>query len=193
MVRPTDFLPTLLRPRELRELGLTQACFRLLVRDGALERVSRGLYLNRVAEHSELLTVAEVFKRVPHAVVCLYSALQIHQIGTQSPGDLWIAVDHKARRPRLEGLPVRVVRFSGRMMRLGVEGRVADGVPYQITSPARTVVDCFRFRRFGLDVALEALKECVLERRAAVDEINQLAQECRIRSVLRPYMEAVLA
>lgn len=193
MVHTAPPLPTLLRPRELRKLGLTHARFRRLVREGALERVSRGLYLNPAAEHSELLTTAQVFKRAPNAIVCLYSALQCHQIGTQSPGDLWIAIENKARRPRLDGLPVRIVRFSGRMMRLGVETRVADGVPFRITSPARTVVDCFRFRRFGLDVALEALKECLRDRRASVDEINAAAKACRIRSVMKPYMEAMLA
>lgn len=193
LVRRPIELPTLLRPRELSKVGLTAARFRRLVREGGLERVSRGLYLNPAADHSELLTIAQVFKRAPNTVVCLYSALQIHGIGTQSPGDLWIAVDRKARRPKLDGLPVRIVRFSERMMRYGVETRTTDGVPFRITSPARTVVDCFRYRRFGLDVALLALRECLRDRRASVDEINRAARNCRIRSVMKPYMEAMLA
>jgi predicted transcriptional regulator of viral defense system len=186
-------MPTLIRPRDLPLAGVSAHRLRTLVRSGAYERVSRGVYLNTAVDYSEHLTVGEVFKRVPNAVVCLYSALQIHQIGTQSPGALWIAIDHKARLPRLDRLPVRIVRFSGRLMKLGVEERIADGVPYRITSPARSVVDCFRFRKLGLDVALEALKETLRERRASVDEINELSRTCRIRSVMKPYMEAMLA
>ena len=193
MLNPAPVLPTLLRPSELPAHGLTPARFRRLVREGTLERVSRGVYLNPAVEFSELLTLAEIFKRVPKAVVCLYSALRLHEIGTQSPVDLWIAIDHKARLPKLDGYSVRVVRFSGRMMRHGVEERFADGVPFRITSPARTVADCFRFRKFGLDLALEALKETLRERKATVDQINEAARACRIRSVLRPYMEAMLA
>lgn len=194
MVRPTNSLPTLLRPREICEHGLTPSRFRRLVRDGALERVSRGLYLNPAADHSEFLTIAGVFKRAPRAIVCLYSALELHDIGTQWPKKLWIAIDRKDRIPTLEGVGVRIVRFSGPMLTAGILTRTADGVPYRITSPARTIVDCFRYRRkFGLDVALEALRDGLRGRHATGDEIATMAKSCRSYSVIRPYLAAMLA
>ncbi len=194
MVRPTNTLPTLLRPRELSEHGLTPSRFRRLVRDGALERVSRGLYLNTGSDYSEMLTLAEVMKRVPNAIVCLYSALELHEIGTQWPKQLWIALDRKARLPRLRDFDVRIVRFSGAMLREGIQERQADGVRFRITSPARSIVDCFRYRRkFGLDAALEALKDGIRTGKAFANEIDPLAEVCRIRTVIGPYLEAMLA
>ncbi|MCE9584559.1 MAG: type IV toxin-antitoxin system AbiEi family antitoxin [Planctomycetes bacterium] len=168
--------------------------FRGLVRSGAYERVSRGLYLNPVADHSELLTVAEVFMRVPKAIVCLYSALEFHGIGTQWPKKLWIAIDRRARVPRLGDFDVRIVRFSGPLLTEGILDRQSDGVPWRITSPARTVVDCFRYRRkFGLDAALEALKDGIRSRIVSPGELSAMAVRCRIGSVMRPYLEAVSA
>lgn len=187
-------IPTLIRPRDLPLVGMSTHRFRGLVRSGAYERVSRGLYLNPAAQHSELLSVAEIAKRVPNAIVCLFSALEFHGIGTQWPKKLWIAIDRKARLPRLGDFDVRIVRFSGPMLTGGVLDRESDGVPWRITSPARTVVDCFRYRRkFGLDAALEALKDGLRTRIVSPGEISNMADRCRIRSVMRPYLEAVLA
>jgi len=190
----TSKLPTLLRPREIRELGMTPAGFRTLVRNGELERVSRGLYLNPKSGYSELLTLAEVMKRVPNGIVCLYSALELHGIGTQWPKQLWIAIDRKARRPILPDFDLRIVRFSGPMLTEGILERETDGVRYRITSPARAIVDCFRYRRkFGLDAALEALKDGIRTGKVFANEIDPLADACRIRTVIGPYLEAVLA
>jgi predicted transcriptional regulator of viral defense system len=187
-------MPTLIRPRDLPLAGISAHRFRNLVRSGAYERVSRGLYLNPESDYSELLTIAEVVKQVPDAIICLYSALELHGIGTQWPKKLWIAIDRKARIPRLRDFDVRIVRFSGPMLTQGLLERITDGVQYRITSPARTIVDCFRYRmKFGLDAALEALKDGLRSRKVAPSEIDALADACRIRTVIRPYMEAVLA
>ena len=130
-------------------------------------------------------------KRIPGAIVCLLTALHVHGIGTQAPRDVWIALDRKARKPRLAGLPVHVVRFSGPMLTYGVETREIQGVPVHITSPARTVVDCFRYRnKIGLDVALEALRDALASRRASVTEILRIAEVGRVRGVIQPYVEA---
>ena len=128
---------------------------------------------------------------IPNAVVCLLTALQFHEVGTQTPHEIWIALDRKARRPTHPPARVRVVRFSGRMLTYGVLRRSALGVPFRITSPARTVVDCFRYRKkFGLDVALEALDDTLRSRSATVDQIVRAAEVCRARTVLRTYLEA---
>ena len=187
-------VPGLFRPRDLERLGLSRGSLRSMVREGEAERVARGVYRLSASESTELETVAAVSARVPGAIVCLLSALAIHGIGTQLPREVWIGLDRKARKPRIDDLPVRIVRFSGAMLRYGVETRVVQGVHVRITSPARTVVDCFRYRnKIGLDVALEALRDAVGQKRAIVDEIVRAAQVCRIYSVMRPYLEATLA
>ena len=109
------------------------------------------------------------------------------------PWQVWIAIPHKARAPRLPELPVRVVRFSAASLHYGVEKIVFEGVPARITSPARTVVDCFRFRRVvGKDVALEALRDALRDRRASADEIWRAAEVCRAKSLVGPVLEALL-
>ena len=128
-------------------MGVDSRTLRRLVDDGSVERVARGLYRFTEAEPTEHYTLAAVCARVPDAIVCLLSALSVHGLGTQLPWQEWIAIPHKARAPRLPELPVRVVRFSGASLRYGVENAVFEGVPARITNPARTVVDCFRFRR----------------------------------------------
>jgi predicted transcriptional regulator of viral defense system len=155
--------------------------------------VGRGLYRSAEAEPSEYETIARVAARVPRAVVCLLTALQVHGIGTQASREVWIALDRKARKPRLDGLPIHLVRFSGLMLTEAIEAREMQGVPVRVTSPARTVVDCFRYRnKIGLDVALEALREVLSSRRAGVSEILRLAEIVRVRGVIQPYLEASL-
>lgn len=138
--------------------------------------------------------MATVCARVPSAVVCLLTALLMHDIGTQLPARVWIALDRRSRKPRLEDLPVHIVRFSGPMLHEGIETRLVQGVSVSLTSPARTVVDCFRYRhKIGLDVALEALKDVLGRRLATVSEISHAARICRISTVIGPYLEAMLA
>ena len=179
------------RQRDAAAAGLHSRQLRRLVDDGAVERVARGLYRFTDAELTEHYTHAAVCARVPRAIVCLLTALRIHDLGTQTPRRVWIAVPHKARAPLIPELPVRVVRFSGVSLRYGVVDTTFEGVPVRITSPARTVVDCFRYRnKFGLDIALEALDDALRSRAATVDEIVRAAEACRARTVLRTYLEA---
>jgi predicted transcriptional regulator of viral defense system len=187
-------VPSVFRPRDLDKLELSRTRLRSMLRAGEVDQIGRGLYRYHAVEPTELETVATICARVPHAIVCLLSALLIHRIGTQLPNEVWIALDNKARKPRIEDLPVRIVRFSGPMLRYGIEERVVQGVTVRITSPARTVVDCFRYRnKLGLDVALEALKDAIQQRRTTVDAITRAAEFCRAGTVIKPYLEAVLA
>ena len=183
---------TFFRPRDAAEFGVDSRALRRLVDDGYVERVARGLYRRAEAEPTEHYTLAAVCARVPGGIVCLLSALSVHGLGTQLPWQEWIAIPHKARTPRLPELPVRVVRFSGASLRYGIENTIFEGVPARITSPARTVVDCFRFRRLvGKDVALEALRDALRSRRASADEIWRAAEVCRARSLVGPVLEAL--
>lgn len=180
------------RARDLETLGLTFRDLRRLVEDGEVERVTKGLYRLRNAEPTPHHTLAAVCARVPQAIVCLLSALRVHTIGTQLPREVWIAIPHKARAPKLPEVPIRVVRFSGPSLRYGIQEIRVEGVPARITSPARTVVDCFRFRRLvGRDAAQEALREVLRERKATSEEVWRAAEVCRARSLVGPYLEAL--
>ncbi len=183
----------LLRPRDLRAQGIPREYLRRLTRRGELERVGRGLYRLPEAQWGEYQTLAQVAKRIPDSVVCLLSALRFHNLTTQAPREVWIALDNKARRPQATDLPIRVVRFSGPALAQGQRTHRLDGVPVRITTPAKTVADCFKYRnKIGLDVALEALREGWRERRFTQDELWQMASVCRVTNVMRPYLEAIV-
>jgi predicted transcriptional regulator of viral defense system len=159
-----------------------------------VEPVGSGLYRLAEIEPTERETIAMVASAVPKAIICLLSALSVHEIGTQIPAEVWIALDRKARKPRRVPAKLRVVRFSGAMLTYGVIRMPMQGVSVAITSPARTVVDCFRYRRrVGLDVAMEALRDAFRSRKASADQIWRTAGVCRIQSVLGPYMDALSA
>lgn len=184
---------TTVRSHELERAGLTRTQIARLVSSGRLARVGHGLYTSAthpVSEYSDLLMVA---KRAPAAVICLLSALRFHEITTQSPSEVWIAIANKAHPPRLLFPPLRAVRLSDASLRFGVETVEIEGVRVSVTNPAKTVADCFKFRRkVGLDVALEALRDVLRGRRATVDDLWRYAEANRVRSVIRPYIEAMV-
>jgi predicted transcriptional regulator of viral defense system len=133
-----------------------------------------------------------VAKRVPVAVICLLSALVFHEITTQSPPAIWIALSKGARKPALTSPSLRVVRLSGPSLTAGIENHQIEGVPIRVYSAAKTVADCFKFRnKIGLDVAIEALKDCLRQKKANVKEIYRDAKIYRVGNVIRPYMEAL--
>jgi len=182
----------LLRPRDLTALGLPRVVLTRLVRRGQLVRVGRGLYAlpdRRVSEHASF---AEVARKHPQGIVCLLSALRFHNLTTQSPFEVWLAIPNKARAPRMDYPPLRIVRFSGPALTEGIEAHMIDGVPVRITGVAKTVADCFKYRnKIGLDVALEALREAWREKRVSRDELWRYAELCRVANVMRPYLESI--
>jgi predicted transcriptional regulator of viral defense system len=183
----------LIRPRDVDAAGIHREYILRLYRDGDLVRVGRGLYALPGAQASESLSLAEVAKRVPNAVICLISALAFHSLTTQISRSVWIAIENKKWEPKFEHPPLEIVRFSGTAFSFGVEEHEVDRVAVKIYSPAKTVADCFKFRnKVGLDVALEALRETWRDRRATMDELWQAAKVCRVVNVMRPYLEAVI-
>jgi len=159
---------------------------------GQVQRVGRGLYVPLDSEITQHHGLAQVAKRVPHGVICLLSALLFHEIGTQLPSQVWIAIDVDARKPRVEYPPLRVVRFSGLALTEGVEAHRLEGVDVKVYGVAKTVADCFKYRnKIGLDVALEALREARRGRRATIDEIWRYAKIDRVSNVMRPYLESL--
>ena len=182
-----------LRPRDLQAAGIPGSYLARLAHRGLLTRIDRGLYTLPDGDAGEHHSLAEATKRVPRGIVCLLSALGYHGLTTQSPFEVWMAIGEKDRRPKTEGQALRIVRFSGDALQAGVETHVVDGVPVRIYSPAKTVADCFKYRnKIGVDVAIEALKDCVEQRRCTADELWQYARICRVSNVMRPYMESVM-
>jgi predicted transcriptional regulator of viral defense system len=180
------------RIKDLTERGIHPEHARRLCAKGLLVRRGRGIYMARDADFSEHIGFAEVFKWVPHGVVCLLSALRFHEIGTQLPFEVWLALERGRARPRLEYPPLRVMWFSEAAFREGVQTHVIDGIRVRIYDPAKTVADCFRYRnKVGLDVALEALRECLHDHKATVDQLVHFAKVCRVWTVMRPYLEAL--
>ena len=185
---------TLLRARDVTQQGLPTIALTRLVQAGKLERVARGLYGLPGAEISEHRSLAEVSARVPRAVVCLLSALRVHEIGTQAPFEVWIAIPQHMVTPRLDQPAIRVVRMGNVALAEGVERLHIDGVEVPVFSAARTVVDCFRFRnKIGLDVAIEALRDGWSQRKFTLDDLWRHATRVRVANVMRPYIEAITA
>lgn len=181
-----------LRPRDLDKYCIPRICLSRLCERGFLQRVGRGLYVLPNADVSEHHSLAEACKRVPHGVVCLLSALRFHGLTTQSPHEVWLAIGSKAWRPQVDSPPLRIVRFSARALEAGVEEHAVEGVTTRIYNPAKTVADCFKYRnKIGLDVALEALRDCRRQRICTNDELWRYAKICRVANVMRPYVEAI--
>lgn len=181
-----------LRPRDLDSLGISRIYLNKLHAEGILDRPSRGIYTLPDGAPTENQTLIEASRRIPQATVCLLTALQFHGLTTQAPFEIWLAIDVKARLPKLDFPPVRIVRFSGDALTFGIQRHHLNGNDVKIFSPAKTVADCFKYRnKIGLDIAIEALRDCRQQKKATNDEIWTAAKICRMTNVMRPYMEAI--
>lgn len=181
------------RPRDLDEIGVPREQLRRLCQTGLVERRGRGIYVSADATPTENDTIAEAARRVPEGVVCLLSALRYHDLTTQAPFEVWIAIDRKNRLPTVDYPPIRFVRFSGDALSFGVEAKQVGKVPIRVYSPAKTVADCFKYRnKIGLDVAIESLRDCWKQKKATSDELWEAAKVCRMANIMRPYMEALV-
>ena len=185
---------SLLRARDVAALGIHTGALTRMARTGELEKVGPGRYRlaakPRTSEHHDLVMATSA---VPGSVVCLASALRFHDIGTQLPHQVWIAVPRGTRVPRLKVPPLRVVNVSPPLFGLGVEVHRIEGQAVKVYSVARAVADCFRFRNtVGLDVALEALSEAWRAKRLNLEELNGIAKRLRVQRVMQPYLETVV-
>lgn len=180
------------RARDLTREGVTREHLRRLLQRGQLQRIGVGLYALPGAEISEHRSLAEACSRVPRGVVCLLSAPRFHNLTTQNPFEVWMAIPHKAWRPKSKEPRLRLVHLSGQAMTSGVGEHSIEGVPVRVFNPAKTVADCFKFRnKLGLEVALEALRDYRKRYRGGMDELWRHAKLCRVAHVMRPYLEAL--
>ena len=182
----------LLRASDLDTINAPRIVLTRLTAAGLLDKVGRGLYRlpsHPGSEHEGLETIAT---KVPQAVFCLLTALQFHELTTQLPRQIWIAMPRGSHIPRIEYPPIKMVQMTGKVYTSGIDEHLRDGVKLRVYSAAKTVVDCFKHRnKIGLDVALEALKDVRAQRKATTDELWHYAKICRVSNVMRPYLEAI--
>ncbi len=182
-----------LRMSEAIENGITRYMLYSLRDKGVIEQVSRGIY--RLVElppisNPDLVTVS---LRFPNAVICLVSALAYHEITTQIPHVVSVAVPRDSRMPSLDHPPIQAHRFSNETYQSGIEEHLIDGVPVKVYSPEKSLVDCFKFRnKIGIDVVLEALKLYKTRKKFFLRKLLKYAKICRVENVMRPYLEAML-
>ena len=182
-----------LRTKKALKLGIHPRTLYSMRDSGLVEPLSRGLYSLTdwpLSSDPDLTTVA---LKIPQAVICLVSALAFHELTTQIPDAVDIAIHHKARPPTLDYPPIRVFWFSGRAFDEGIETHTIDGTPVRVYGPAKTIADIFKYRnRIGLDIALEALKLYRQRRDFNVKELLHYARICRVSQLMRPYLEILL-
>lgn len=183
----------MLRPRELREYNIPRISLKRLVDQGILKCSGRGLYFLADAEITEYHTFAQAAKRIPRGVVCLISALKFHELTTQIPFEVWMAIEKNARKPVIDQPKIHFVRFSKKAFSDGIEEHTIEGVKVKIYGPAKTVADCFKFRnKIGLDIALEALRSCLKQKKCLYDDLWHYAKICRVENIMKPYLEAIV-
>ena len=182
----------MLRPSDLQGLGASRVVLTRLTASGQLEKIGRGLYRLPDAEVSENESLTTIALKVPQAVFCLLTALQFHELTTQLPRQIWIAMPRGSHTPTMDYPPIKMVQFSGDAYAEGVEVFERDHVSIRVYCVAKTVADCFKHRnKIGLDVALEALQEAWRAKRVSMDELWRYATLCRVANVMRPYMESL--
>ena len=184
----------LMRLKEFAVHGIAPETLARLVRDEFVVRPARGLYQLADAPVDARHALAEASALVPAGIVSLISALQFHGLTLQTPSAIWLAIDRTAWRPTIQYPPTRFVRFSGWARTAGIERQCIDGVAVALTDPARTIVDCFRYRtKVGIDVAIEGLREGLRQRRATIDQLWRYGKEARVWATMKPYVEALIA
>lgn len=182
----------LLRASHLQELGIARVVLSRLTASGQLERVGRGVYRLPDAQGAEHESLATIAVKVPQAVFCLLTALQIHELTTQLPRQVWIAMPQGSHVPKMDYPPVKMVQFSGEAYAQGIEVVRADQVELRVYGVAKTIADCFKHRnKVGLDVAIEALREALAANKTNANDLWRFAKICRVANVMRPYLEAL--
>jgi predicted transcriptional regulator of viral defense system len=182
-----------LRPRDLDRYKIARVYLSRMCDEGLLKRVARGIYTLPETNLDDGTEIEEVCRQVPKGVISLISALEYHNLTTQIPGSVWVAIEHKARPPKITYPPIRLIRSSKKLFEYGVQIKKGRTTQIRVYSPAKTVADCFRFRnKVGLDVAIEALKDCRRKKAATIDELWEAAKVCRMSKVMKPYLEAVV-
>ena len=163
-----------------------------LLAEGNLVRAGHGLYSIADNNFNEMQDFLEVAVKVPRGVLCLLSALRFHELTTQNPFEVWLAIENKMRTPKVETVPVRFFRFAPAVYEAGIEIHRIEGVEIKVYSAAKTVADCFRYQStVGFDVAIEALRDAWEKRKATMDELYNFAEVRNIKNKMLPYLRTL--
>ncbi|MDF1826925.1 MAG: type IV toxin-antitoxin system AbiEi family antitoxin domain-containing protein [Legionellaceae bacterium] len=182
IVRSSDFV----------EEGIPRMTISRLVAAHELQQIERGLYCLPQKEFSEKESLIVVASRVPQAIFCLLTALQIHELTTQLPRKIWIAMPIDSHVPKIEYPPIKMVKYTGKAYSEGIEIQQSDGIDYRVYNVAKTIADCFKHRnKIGIDIAIEALKDAYGKNKVTTDELWHYAKICRVANVMRPYLETI--
>ena len=183
----------IIQANDLKALGITRNYLYKLSEKGLLIKTARGMYMLPDAIITENQNLVEIAKKIPSAVVCLISALSFHEITTQIPHEIWIAVPRDTWRPSIVYPPLHYTVLTENVYNFGIQEVTINNTIVKIYSPAKTVADCFKFRnKTGVDVAIEALREVWRSRKATMDELVEAAEVDRVSRIMRPYLEAIV-
>ncbi len=184
---------SLVRPKDFEDNKGARVHLSQLVKSGEIIKVGRGLYAPAENDFDERQSLFEAARLVPKGVLCLLSALRFHELTTQNPFEIWLAIEGTSRKPNIATLPLNVFRFSGAAFGEGIETHQIKGIALRVYNPAKTVADCFKYRnKIGLDVAIEALRDAGRQKKATMDELWHYAKICRMSNVMRPYLESIV-
>jgi len=182
----------IIRPRDLKEKGISRSILSRLVAQNKLEKIDRGLYRKVNAPYSEHESLVRLTYKAPRAVICLLSALEFYSITTELPRNVWIAMPKGSHKPRMDYPPVKMTTYSTKTYRAGIQKKIIDKVEVKIYSLEKTIADCFKYRnKIGIDVAIEALKEAKQKHRILADKLWEYCKICGVTNVIRPYMQAI--
>jgi predicted transcriptional regulator of viral defense system len=174
------------------DLGLSRMYISRLVKEGYLERVGYGLYSLAAVEFNENQSILEVTAKVPKGVLCLLSALRFHDLTTQNPFEVWIAIERDTWIPKMDAVRLRVFSFSPKVYEAGIETHTIDGVDVKVYSPAKTIADCFYYQKtVGLDVCIEALRDAWHSRKVTMDELFHFAKIRNVKGTILPYLNTL--
>lgn len=180
------------RSSDLAKEQIPRVTLTRLLASGQLEKIARGLYCLPHTEFSEKESLAMIAIRVPQAVFCLLTALEIHHLTTQLSRQVWIAMPEKSHIPQIDYPPIKMVQYSGDAWVEGLETIKTPEATLRVYNPAKTIADCFKHRnKIGLDIAIEALKEAYTKKKVSMDELWHYAKICRVANIMRPYLEAI--
>jgi predicted transcriptional regulator of viral defense system len=182
----------IVRPKDLSSLAGSRSHLWNLAMSGKIDRIGRGLYRDKESPISDNEVYVELAMRVPEGVLCLSSALRYHELTTENPSEIWLAIERGAWAPKIDFPPVRIAHFSKPAFDFGIETHQQGGVQLRVYSPAKTIADCFKFRsKMGTETAIQALRAAYREKKATMDELWKAAKVCRVSNIIRPYMESL--
>jgi predicted transcriptional regulator of viral defense system len=182
------------RTRDAETIGgaSSRVYLQRLIAEGKLTKAGHGLYSIAENNFTEMQDFLEVAVKVPRGVLCLLSALRFHELTTQNPFEVWLAIENKMRTPKVETVPVRIFHFAPAVYEAGIEIHRIEGVEIKVYSAAKTVADCFRYQStVGFDVAIEALRGAWEKRKATMDELYYFAKVRNIQNKMLPYLRTL--